>query len=236
MCPVTYCLAVRLRGHASAARPMAPCHAALCPISPCGLAVQMPVFIMAMHPVHVVKWRLLGKRTIARRCHVTRPEIAAVWGAHGPHLANYVLSAHAISPPSRLCGHSSTFLQPCPQKGAAFPSGGCSMINKAMGDPNQTHIGLVRASWAPAGTRPPTHIHTNPPAGCQLQLQWERTRASTPRPAPMASIGRASTAGKRIPWRFPASGAAAATARLSRGFPPSALWRVRELRMPPWPC
>ena len=50
MCPVTYCLAVRPRGHASAARPMAPCHAALRPIGPCGLAVQMPVFIMILCP------------------------------------------------------------------------------------------------------------------------------------------------------------------------------------------
>ena len=46
MCPVTYCLAVAT-GHACAARPMAPCHAALRPIGPCGLAVQMPVFIIA---------------------------------------------------------------------------------------------------------------------------------------------------------------------------------------------
>ena len=34
------------RGHASAARPMGHAHAALRPIGPCGLAVQMPVFIV----------------------------------------------------------------------------------------------------------------------------------------------------------------------------------------------
>ena len=46
MCPVTYCLAVPPTGHAGAAWPMAPCHAALRPIGSCGLAVQMPVFIV----------------------------------------------------------------------------------------------------------------------------------------------------------------------------------------------
>ena len=50
MCPVTSCLAVWPRGHASAAWPMAPCHAALRPTGPCGLAVQMPVFIMPLLP------------------------------------------------------------------------------------------------------------------------------------------------------------------------------------------
>ena len=47
MCPVTYCLAVWPTGHACAARPMAPCHAALRPTSLCGLAVRIPVFIVA---------------------------------------------------------------------------------------------------------------------------------------------------------------------------------------------
>ena len=46
MCPVTYCLAVRPRGHASAAWPMSPWPAALRPIGSCGLAVQMPVYII----------------------------------------------------------------------------------------------------------------------------------------------------------------------------------------------
>jgi hypothetical protein len=39
--------------------------------------------------------------------------------------------------------------------------GGCSMLNKVIYDPHHTHIGLVRPGSAPAGTRPPTHIHTH---------------------------------------------------------------------------
>ena len=83
MCPVTYCLAVRPRGHASAARLMAPCHAALRPISPCGLAVQMPVFIMI--PFKPKGPRALGHaampasrlRPIAGGAVLRRPEACA---------------------------------------------------------------------------------------------------------------------------------------------------------------
>ena len=49
--------------------------------------------------------------------------------------------------------------------------GGCSVLNKATYDPHHTHIGLVRPGSAPAGTRPPAHIHTHLAWGARGQLQ-----------------------------------------------------------------
>ena len=73
--------------------------------------------------------------------------------------------------------------------------GGCSMLNKVIYDPHDTHIGLARPGSAPAGTRPPTHI-------CTIDMHPPRSKRelTPPRltiPTDIATRGRSSGPGLR---------------------------------------